>query len=580
MGKLKIKTSIFKFTIILVTCVFLGISVYNFYFSNRILKGVYLNNINFSLLTKQEAINKIDELILKDENLHIKVDEKDYTVPFANLGMVIDSNQIYKKLFSTGRENFFSHYVYLLNFIYGRHDVVLPIEYNKDALDTEIANIYAFEYPISRNAYFLLENGKLSIKNGSKGKIVDYVNLKNQIISNIKFGEFYYTANFVNSIPQIKKEELSSYTADIEKYIKSPIKVENKDQNIQRIFSSEELLSIIEFSLNGKEIKIIPNKNSISHLSENIALEFNREEKALQVDIKDNEVVFGEPVDGIKVNEVLLEQDLNKFVDLYFKEYPESYNIELFLTVTKPDKTDNKYGIKELIGEGVSFFKGSITARVNNIVTASKSINGTLIAPGEEFSFVKAVGPIDASHGFDTAYIISQGRTILGTGGGVCQVSTTVFRAALNSGLPITKRTAHAYRVYYYEQNSEIGQDATIYQPSVDFRFKNDTANNVLLTASVDRKNYTMSIKLWGTKDGRVAEVSKSKILSQTPPPATIYEDTTDLPKGKLVQMEHSAWGAKVVFTRIVKDKNGKELINEEFKSNYVPWPAVYRRGI
>lgn len=238
----------------------------------------------------------------------------------------------------------------------------------------------------------------------------------------------------------------------------------------------------------------------------------------------------------------------------------------------------NNMGIKELIGEGKSSFSHSIPGRVFNVNLASSSINSTIVAPGEEFSFNKAVGDISRASGYQSAYIISGGKTVLGDGGGVCQVSTTVFRAAMNAGLPITERKAHAYRVGYYEQDSKPGIDATVYNPTADLKFLNDTGNYILIQTIVDTKNLKMRVEIYGTKDGRVATVSEPIISSQSSPLPTIYEDDPTLPVGQTKQIDWSAWGAKVSFNYSVT-KDGNTVFEKTFYSNYQPWAAVYLKG-
>lgn len=254
-------------------------------------------------------------------------------------------------------------------------------------------------------------------------------------------------------------------------------------------------------------------------------------------------------------------------------------DIDIPVTITHPKVTASSagdFGIKELIGEGVSHFADSINNRIYNINLAASRINGTLVAPGDIFSFNKAVGDISAATGYKQAYVIQSGRTVLGDGGGVCQVSTTVFRAALNTGLPIVARTAHAYRVGYYEQDSGPGLDATVFAPSVDLKFKNDTPGYILVQARAE--GTVLYVDIYGTSDGRQVTVGKPVILSQTPPLPDIHQDDPSLPKGQVQQVDWSAWGAKVYFTRTVT-RNGQTLISETFKSNYQPWAAVYLVG-
>lgn len=238
----------------------------------------------------------------------------------------------------------------------------------------------------------------------------------------------------------------------------------------------------------------------------------------------------------------------------------------------------NKLGIKELIGEGTSLFQHSIENRIFNVNLAATRINGALIKPGEMFSFVKTVGDINSLSGYKQAYVIENGKTVLGDGGGVCQVSTTLFRAALNAGLPIAERNQHAYRVGYYEEDSPPGVDAAIYSPSVDLKFKNDTGHSILIQTIADLNELRLTFQLFGTKDDREVTINKPIILSQSPAPEAEYHDDPTLPKGQVKQIDFSAGGANVYFTRIVK-KGGKVIAQDKFVSNYRPWKAIYLRG-
>lgn len=238
----------------------------------------------------------------------------------------------------------------------------------------------------------------------------------------------------------------------------------------------------------------------------------------------------------------------------------------------------NKYGIKELIGEGHSLFYHSIAGRIYNVNLAASRVNGILVAPGETFSFDKALGDVSSFTGYQQAYIIQNGKTVLGDGGGVCQVSTTFFRALLDAGLPIVERHAHAYRVGYYEEDSPPGIDATVYVPTVDLKFKNDTGNYILIQSQIDLNNLSLSYYLYGVKDGRSVSMTTPVITNQTPAPPDLYQDDPTLPLGTIKQVDFAAAGASVYFTRTVT-KNGSTIISDKFVSNYQPWQAIYLKG-
>ena len=239
----------------------------------------------------------------------------------------------------------------------------------------------------------------------------------------------------------------------------------------------------------------------------------------------------------------------------------------------------NSFGIKELIGTGFSEFNGSIAGRIHNVALAASRINGILIKPGDTFSFDDALGDISAATGYQSAYIIKEGHTVLGDGGGVCQVSTTLFRAALNAGLPIVERHAHAYRVHYYEEDgSPPGLDATVFSPSVDLKFKNDTPAYILIQTKIDLENLTLTFNLYGSKDGRTSQVYNAKIWDQAAPPPDLYQDDPTIPKGTIKQVDFAAWGAKTSFQYKVT-RAGDVLEDTTFYSNFQPWQAVYMRG-
>jgi len=215
---------------------------------------------------------------------------------------------------------------------------------------------------------------------------------------------------------------------------------------------------------------------------------------------------------------------------------------------------------------------------MHNVALAAARLNGILVKPGEEFSFVKYLGDVSKYTGYKEAYVIQSGKTVLGDGGGVCQVSSTLFRALLDSGLPITERHAHAYRVGYYEQYSPPGLDATVYVPTVDLKFKNDTGSHILIQSYVDPTEVSLTFILYGKKDGREVTLSTPVVTGVAPAPEPLYQDDPTLPKGVEKQIDYAASGATVVFNRIVK-KNGEVIINEKYTSRYTPWRAVFLRG-
>ena len=179
-------------------------------------------------------------------------------------------------------------------------------------------------------------------------------------------------------------------------------------------------------------------------------------------------------------------------------------------------------GLKELIGTATTSYAGSPSNRRYNIANGTKYLAGKLFKPGEEFSVVKSLGAVDATTGYLPELVIKENRTTPEYGGGLCQVSTTLFRAALNAGLKITERKNHSYRVSYYEREVGPGLDATIYLPSPDLKFLNDTPGWILIQGTVNNAKSEVTFELYGTNDGRRSVVGKPVVYDITNPPDPI----------------------------------------------------------
>lgn len=233
-------------------------------------------------------------------------------------------------------------------------------------------------------------------------------------------------------------------------------------------------------------------------------------------------------------------------------------------------------GIVELIGEGVTSFDGSADSRVQNIVVGATQFDGVLIAPGEIFSFNHYLGEVTAEKGYEESIIIWGNTTRADVGGGLCQVSSTAFRAAFWAGLPILERWAHAFRVSYYEP--PIGLDATIYSPDVDLRWLNDTGHYILIQTYVDLEENTLTFHYYGTNPGRTVEMEGPYEDNHVAHGPDVYRDDPTLPKGETKQIEWAKDGLDVTVYRIIKE-NGIEVEREAIFSQYQPWQAVYLVG-
>lgn len=259
----------------------------------------------------------------------------------------------------------------------------------------------------------------------------------------------------------------------------------------------------------------------------------------------------------------------------------------LIVTETQPrvaaSATGQELGITQLISAQTSYFYGSSPERIQNIQLAAKQFHGVLVAPGETFSMGEHLGDVSLDNGFAEALIIYGGRTIKGVGGGVCQVSTTLFRTVFNAGFPIAERTPHAYRVSYYEQTASgsvdpglAGLDATVYFPLVDFKFTNDSPYWILMETYTD--NVSLTWKFYSTSDGRTVTYDTTGPTNVVSAPAPLFEENPELGKNEMKQVDWAANGADVSVTRTVW-KNGAVYFQDMVETHYEPWQAICQYG-
>ncbi|KKQ40612.1 MAG: VanW family protein [Candidatus Magasanikbacteria bacterium GW2011_GWA2_37_8] len=235
----------------------------------------------------------------------------------------------------------------------------------------------------------------------------------------------------------------------------------------------------------------------------------------------------------------------------------------------------NDLGIVEVVGVGVSSFKGSHTNRIKNIARAIELLNGALIKPDEEFSSLKYAGPFTLENGFLPEKVIKGNEIKLEVGGGMCQIGTTLFRMAMNSGMDITERRNHSLVVGYYADpvNGNPGTDATLYEPILDLKFKNDTGRYLLLQTEMDYKKMELRFTLWGTNDGRKGWYTHPTVSKWIPAgdPITIVKAGLK-PEEESCQEAYKGAVASFTYTRVTP---AGDKIARVFDSYYRPLPKT-----
>lgn len=242
--------------------------------------------------------------------------------------------------------------------------------------------------------------------------------------------------------------------------------------------------------------------------------------------------------------------------------------------LAQPERTtkDAKaMGITGLVSSYTTHY-GGVANRIHNVQLVSRLIDDTLIAPGKEFSFNATTGERNEAKGFRAAPVIINGELQTALGGGVCQVSTTVFNAAYEAGLKITARTNHYLYISHYPQ----GRDATVNYPDIDLKFVNDTGHWLLLRTFVGPSSLT--VNLYGTPTGRRVESETAPLRVTGGPPTELVKDPT-LPKGKRVVEQPGSPSLATSVRRRVYDADGKLLHDDVWYSSYRGEKRVIRVG-
>jgi len=556
---------------------------YHLAYWQKIYPGVKILNQPVGNKTIKEATFLLEDYLVSQnqpEFLSLFSGGQQWTLDLKEINFSYNSNLTSQKAYQIGRAGqAWGDFQNKIKIWFQGENLSLDYSLESKTLEEKINNlatqifIPAVEPTIKIDKTQSQGSSQIIIEQGKDGQEIDRRKFLEMINQQLAWTDFNpIEIPIIKVSPLLTSQQMAETKIRAEKFLGKKIILTTSENRWE--LEENDLIGFLSFTNGFDQDKIASWSGdlatTINRLPENAAFQFTGGQVTEFRPAKD-----GQTLDQAKTVD-LIAQNLKKL-----EEGEQTMTLSLPLTITPPAvKTAdvNNLGIKELVGQGISYFRGSIANRIHNIQLASSHLNGLLIPPGETFSFNQKLGEVSQSTGYKEAYIIKEGRTILGDGGGVCQTSTTLFRAALNAGLPIIERLAHAYRVGYYEQNFPPGLDATVFDPTADLKIKNDTPGHLLLQTKVDLKNQKITYEFYGTADGRQVSLSKSRIWDQTPPPPDLYQDDPTLPTGTIKQVDWKAWGAKVSFDYKV-ERNGEILQSRTFYSNYRPWQAIFLKG-
>lgn len=460
--------------------------------------------------------------------------------------------------------------------------VALPYSFDRVALRAALEERFSDELTPAKNARFAVtfdEDGEptVSVVPGTEGTAVDFDAVMRETDARLReFSDVPVTVPVRKDVPALTAADLAPLVDDVAAALRrAPLTLAAKGE---KWTASRKAVSewIVPEAKSGKAALALDRAKLDAFLGAR-ATSIATKPKDAVFEEKDGKVTKFEPgVDGESLD---VDGSAKAIHAALFGDAAEDA-VNLPLTAVPPTVTtekSNRYGIKEIIGVGESNFAGSPRNRRHNIALGAKSVHGTLIPPGEEFSMLATLGTIDGTTGYLQELVIKGNETKPEYGGGLCQIGSTAFRGALASGVLITERRNHSYRVPYYERDGDgkyigPGKDATIYDPAPDFKFKNDTAHHILITTAITGNRLTFTF--WGTKDGRTATQTDARVYNIVQPPPKKIVETDTLKPGEEKCTEKPHVGSDAVFTYTVKYADGTEK-KTDFKSHYRPWQEV-----
>ncbi len=577
-NKKKILVLLFFSLFITIIVALVGIILF---YHHHFLPSTSINNISLKNLNYQKSLSLSQEKIQISPSLKITLSHQNTSI--ASSSGQLNLNYDLSRTLSQGlmQQQTLSFPSIIKQLIFKTNINLVPsVQINEKQLDNyinllaqkinqagEVGNI---EYDQNNNLP-IINQGKNQVSlDFNKTKVMLLTSLPQKLSFNaiVDIVEYSYT-----------EEEIAQLNDQAKKLINKQIHLTNKQiENYKLSLSAPLLIPLLNQS---PVIKNYHLEQIYTLFPANLAR--SPQEPMLIVDMEAKKATsFTPPLSGLKIEQEVFILSLDQAVQKLINSETQELDLEIPLQEIPPSTSlaeINNLGINEIIGFGESYYTNSIPGRIFNVGHASERINNTLVAPKEEFSFNKTLGTVSAESGYKQGYIIQNGQSVLADGGGVCQVSTTLFRALLNAGLNITLRRPHSYRVGYYELSNDPGFDATVFSGNVDLRFINDTDGYLLITSQADSKNQYMNIKIYGTNDGRYTEIKNYKKYDASPPLPTEHIVDHSLPPGYKKQIDWAVGGLKTSFTHSIYNQDGSLKSEKEYHSNYRPWSAKYLIG-
>ena len=579
--------------LLLLAAAFIVVS-YESQHQGMIYTGVRVWGVDLGKMSEAEARQTLEQVLSGgvDRTITLVDPQSDQLWQYspADLGIGYDLQRTVQGAYSVGRgggplsalrDRFTAWY-------FGR-EMAPVIVFDEGKLEQALQEVAATTNRPARDAGLARVSGRFEYSPGQVGRQLDVSDLKERLLQPVM--------NFRNARVEVLTHEQRPNVLDdpqvagrVQAILGSPMafyfQEPLEDLDLDRLeVSSEQLSEWLRVQMveeNGKaQYDVFIDENAVRHwLAEIEARVYHQPQNArYYFDDDTRELVLVEPhVNGRSLD---IEATLQAFMDqVGTPNRSVAFVVDEIVPTVHSNATAEELGITELITQSTTWFYGSTPERKHNIARAAAQFFGIVVAPGEEFSFNRYLGDVTEDAGFTTGLVIIGGRTVEGVGGGVCQVSTTLYQTAFWSGFPITERLEHGYRVHYYDDGEGPGMDATVYSPLVDLKFVNNTDHYLLIENYYDETFESLTFKFYSTSLGRTVEKSGPVFENETPARPDVWEYNEDLEPGEIIQVDWAVEGARVTVERRVYNSGGNLLYGDEsFVSNYIPWSNIYQYG-
>jgi vancomycin resistance protein YoaR len=558
-----------------------GIAGFRATYASKIYPNTRIGDVNVGGMTAEQATAAVQKRVdeLNTTSVHFTYNDLTWSPTLAELGVTVDVPAAVSNAMDLGRDARAADRLMHTNEIMQETQVV-PLKFEIqpsmltawfDTVDSDIANP-------AINATFTVQGADLVITQDSTGIVSDRDTISTRVLEALRSlqpvkGELPTLTDF----PRITKADLEANEAAVLAILSNSVTVRFEDKRWEVM--PEDVSTYMMFNSeveNGRAVTSVDfDRNELAdYLKERFRAEVNRMPVNASVQFFQGQLsATSNSISG----KTLKAPEFAELVANSFLGNHERVDVPVVTTPAKV-REDNldALGIKERICRVDSNFSSDLgTDREHNVMVGVNLINNTIVAPGDDFSFNTAVGSIEANPDFRGGTGIVAGVIQDEFGGGICQVTTTAFRAAIMGGFPVTEWYPHSYRLTGYERDGwGPGYDASILQPEwqtaeewADFRFTNNTDNFILISSWADSGIHI--IEVWGTNPGWNVELSETITWEAEPSDKNAWVVDYELPAGSTYA---SAWpvdGLYASFTRTVYDAEGKEMYVREFTSPY-----------